>query len=138
MVVPARLGITVNLKPMDPTVISNMHQTGTYHFREDWNTSDIPDPDDLTAYSVDDALSSHDYATFYKNAQLTALTRQAEETTTAAARQSLYDQIQELWARDTPFFALFEEPFVNVVGSHVQGLHQSSLGFFVLQGVHKA
>jgi hypothetical protein len=34
--------------------------------------------------------------------------------------------------------ALYYVPFVNAVGSNVQGFHENPLGYFVFKGVHKA
>ena len=65
------------------------------------------------------------------------LSHEAEQTNDAATRQRLYFKIQEIWARDQWFFALYYPPFVNAVSSHVQSFHESPLGYFIIQGVHK-
>jgi ABC-type transport system substrate-binding protein len=68
---------------------------------------------------------------------LTTLTHRAERTANQATRKELYYRIQSIWAQQTPFYALYNEPFVNVVNAKVSGFKENPLGYLVLQGVHK-
>ena len=133
----APLGIKVNIKPMDPTTLFNNQDVGKYSFTNNLWTNDIPDPDELVAFSANYAPGSWNFFTWYHNPEVSRLSHEAEQTNDAATRKRLYYQIQEIWAREQWFFALYYPPFVNAVSSRVQGFHESPLGYFVLQGVHK-
>jgi peptide/nickel transport system substrate-binding protein len=134
----APLGIKVNIKPEDPTTLFNDQNAGKYSFTNNLWTNDIPDPDELVAFSTNYAPGSWNFFTWYHNLDVSRLSHEAEQTNDTATRKRLYYQIQEIWARDQWFFALYYPPFVNAVSSRVQGFHESPLGYFVLQGVHKA
>jgi peptide/nickel transport system substrate-binding protein len=133
----APLGIKVNIKPMDLTTLFHNQEIGKYSFTNNLWTNDIPDPDELVAFSANYASGSWNFFTWYHNPDVSRLSHEAEQTNDAATRKRLYYKIQEIWARDQWFFALYYPPFVNAVSSRVQGFHESPLGYFVLQGVHK-
>jgi peptide/nickel transport system substrate-binding protein len=133
----APLGIKVNIKPEDPTTLFNDQEVGKIPFTGNLWTNDIPDPDELVAFSANYASGSWNFFTWYNNPEVSRLSHEAEQTNDAATRRRLYYQIQEIWARDQWFFALTYTPFVNAVNSRVQGFHENPLGYFILQGVHK-
>jgi len=134
----AALGIKVTLNPMDPTTLFNNQNVGKYHFTETLWTNDIPDPDELVAFTCNYASGSWNFLTWYNNPKVTALSHQAEQSNDSATRQRLYYQIQEIWAHDVWIIALYYVPFVNAVSSHVHGFHENPLGYFNLQGVTKS
>ncbi len=133
----APLGIKINIKQMDPTTLFNDQQVGKYHFTGNLWTNDIPDPDELTSFAIDYTQGAKAFYTNYNNPQLNNLSHQAEQTNDSATRQRLYYQIQQLWAQNASFVALYYAPFVNAVNSKVRGFHENPLGYFNLQGVHK-
>jgi peptide/nickel transport system substrate-binding protein len=134
----APLGIVVNIKRMDETTLHNNEQVGKYHFMEDHWTNDVPDPDELVAFAVDYSSGGKSWLTGWNNAQTTKLSHQAEVTTNPVKRKALYDRIQQIWANQVPFLALYYAPFVNVVSDRVHGFSEMPLGPFVLQGVTKS
>jgi peptide/nickel transport system substrate-binding protein len=133
----ASLGIKVTLKPENPTTLSNDTQAGKYHMTETLWTNDIPDPDELVAFTANNEPGSWNFQTWYTNPKVTNLSQQAEQTSDSATRQRLYYQIQQIWAHDVWLLALYYVPFINAVSSHVVGFHENPLGYFNLQGVHK-
>jgi len=134
----AALGINVTIKPVDPTTLFNDQQVGKYNFTTTGWTNDIPDPDELVSFAIDYSQGAKSFYTFYNNPAISNLSHQAEQSNDSATRQRLYYQIQQVWAQDVPFLALYYSPFVNAVSSHVQGFHETPLGYFALQGVHKS
>jgi len=134
----APLGIKINIKQIDPTTLFNDQQVGKYDFTGNLWTNDIPDPDELTSFAIDYTQGANAFYTNYDNPQLISLSHQAEQTNDSATRRRLYYQIQQLWAQNVPFVALYYAPFVNAVNSKVQGFHENPLGYFNLQGVHKS
>lgn len=136
----AQIGIKANIKPEDPTTLFRNQQANPpkYNFTENLWTNDIPDPDELVAFSANYASGSWNFFTWYDNPQVAAMSHQAEVSNDAATRQRLYYQIQEAWSRDVWFLALYYVPFINAVNSNVHGFHENPLGYFVFQGVHKS
>ncbi|HZT97100.1 MAG TPA: ABC transporter substrate-binding protein [Chloroflexota bacterium] len=132
------LGIKLQLKNVDPTTLQTEQQADHFHMLATNWTNDIPDPDELTSFAVDSSLSSHTFFTWYSDKKLNQLSEQGERTTSASKRQKIYYQIQSRWAQDTPYYALYYEPFINAVSSRVKGFAENPLGYFVLQGVKKS
>ena len=134
----APLGITVHLTMVDPNTMDQLRNTGKYHATESLWTNDIPDPDEIVSFAVDYTTGGHSFYTWYQNDQLANLSHKAEQTSDSATRQNLYFQIQQIWAQDQPFVALYYSPFVNAVNKSVHGFSESPLGYFNLQGVTKS
>jgi peptide/nickel transport system substrate-binding protein len=132
------IGITVNLKPTDPTTLFHNQQVDKYSFTDNLWTNDIPDPDELVSFSVDPTLGSHSFYTWYNNPTLGKLSEQAEQTNDLATRKKLYYQIQQIWYQQQWFIALYYSPFTNAVNNHVHGFSENPLGYFNLQGVTKS
>jgi peptide/nickel transport system substrate-binding protein len=129
----APLGIKVTIKMAVP----NTWPPGGNHpyFGEGGWTNDIPDPDEIVTFAAGNVTGN--FNSYYNDPAAAALSRQAAQVNDPATRKRLYYQIQQIWAREVWFIALYYVPFVNAVNSHVQGFHENPLGFFVLQGVHK-
>jgi peptide/nickel transport system substrate-binding protein len=136
----AALHIKVNIKLEDPTTLFQNQQANPpkYNFTENLWTNDIPDPDELVAFSANYALGSWNFFTWYNNPAVSALSHQAEQSNDNATRQRLYYQIQQMWSQDVWFMSLYYVPFINAVSSNVHGFHESPLGYFVFSGVHKS
>ncbi len=134
----APMGITVHLVELDPNTLDQVRNTGKYHSTESLWTNDIPDPDEIVSFAVDPTTGGHSFYTWYDNPQLASLSHQAEQTSDSATRQKLYFQIQQIWAQDQPFVALYYNPFVNAVNKSVHGFSENPLGYFNLQGVTKS
>jgi peptide/nickel transport system substrate-binding protein len=132
------LGIKLNLRQEDPTTLFNNQQVGKYHMSNNLWTNDIPDPDELVAFSVDYSLGSKAFYTWYNNPMLAHLSQQAEKTNNNALRRANYLKIQKIFMQQVPFFPLFYVPFVNAVANNVHGFSENPLGYFNLQGVTKS
>jgi len=129
------VGITVNIKPTDPTTLANDNQNFKFDFFSQYWTNDIPDPDELVSYSVDYSQSVKSYYTHYNNPALTSLSHLAEVTPDPAKRRQIYYQIQSIFSQEVPFLYLVYVPFINGVNSKVHGFAENPLGYFVFQGV---
>jgi peptide/nickel transport system substrate-binding protein len=135
----APLGIKVAIQQIDQTTLFTNQDNGKYHFLYSGWTNDIPDPDELVSYSFDYAHGgSFSFFTYYNNPQMAALSSQAEQSNDSATRKNLYFQIQQLWAKNVPFLALFYTPYINGVSSKVHGFSENPLGYFNLEGVTKS
>lgn len=135
----AAIGIKVQIKQVDSTTLFNDQNNGKYHFLYTSWTNDIPDPDELVSFAMDykDGGASSFY-TYYNNPQTIKLSQAGEQSSDPATRQKYYYQIQQIWARDVPFLALFYTPYINAISTKVHGFSENPLGYFNIQGVSKS
>lgn len=134
-----QIGINVTIKQMDPTTLATANQNMKFDMINQYWTNDIPDPDELVAYSVDYSNTSvRSYYTQYDNPTLVKLVHEGEASRDPAVRKAIYYQIQEIFAQQVPFFYLTYDPLINAVNDHVHGFGQNPLGYFILQGVTKS
>ncbi len=136
----AAIGIKVNIKQMDPTTLFNDQLLGgtKISFTTNIWTNDIPDPSEIVTYSAACQSGSWNFTSYFCDPQVKTLALNAVATTDEAARRSMYYKIQQLWANEQWFFALYYAPFINAVNSHVHGFHENPLGYFVVRGVTKS
>jgi peptide/nickel transport system substrate-binding protein len=134
----APLGIKLNLVQQDPTTLFNNQEKGKFHLTTSGWTNDIPDPDELISFGLDYTTGNSSLFSFYNSPLISKLSHQAEATNNAAARQALYYRIQQLWATNVPYYALYYTPFINAVNKRVHGFSETPLGYFYLQGVTKS
>ena len=134
----APLGIKLSIRQVDPTTLFRNQQVGKYNFTTNLWTNDIPDPDELVSFAMDYTAGNASFFTFYNNPTANNLSHTGEQTNDAAARRNAYYQIQQIWAKDQPFMALYYVPFVNAVSTKVHGFSENPLGYFNLQGVTKS
>lgn len=134
----APLGINVVIRQMDPTAMLSAQEGGHYTFTTNQWTNDISDPDELVAFAVDSTTGNNSWFSFYNNPTISKLSHQAEVTINPAKRKQLYYRIQQIWAHDTPYFALYYPLYIDAVSSKVHGFSQIPLGYFQLQGVTKS
>ena len=132
------LGITVNIKPTDPTTLANDNQNFKFDFFSQYWTNDIPDPDELVSYSID--------YTPVRQELLHPLQQPNSDQALAPGRGDLRPgqataallPDPEIFAQEVPFLYLVYVPFINGVSNKVHGFAQNPLGYFVLQGVTKS
>jgi peptide/nickel transport system substrate-binding protein len=131
------LGIKLETKQLDADTLFKDLEAGKYQATTSGWSNDISDPDELVSFGVDYTQSARSFYTWYDNPTLTRLSRQAEHTTNSATRRRLYDQIQQTWAHDQPFLALYYQPFVIAISPAVHRFSVNPLGYFELQNVTK-
>jgi peptide/nickel transport system substrate-binding protein len=135
----AALRINVTIKQIDPTTLLNNQTALKYDFSETLWTNDIPDPDELVSYAMDYQHGGVDaFFTSYDNPQAIKLSSEGEQSNNTVTRRNAYYQIQQIWARDQPFLALYYVPYVNAVSTKVHGFSENPLAYFNLQGVTKS
>jgi peptide/nickel transport system substrate-binding protein len=130
----APLKIKVTLKAVDINQIFEIQGNGDYEITDEYWTEDIPDPDERTAWFLNES-ASNDYFTYYHNPELTALVKKSEQTFDEAERGKLYQQIQAIQASELPQIPLYYSPYQYAYGSTVQGFTVSPLGNFHLEDV---
>jgi peptide/nickel transport system substrate-binding protein len=133
----AALHIRLNIKQIDPNVLFKDLAAGNYHLTTSGWTNDIQDPDDLVSFAVTYTQGNRSFYTWYDNPTVGRLAHLAAVTSSARTRERLYYQIQQIWARDQPFLALYYQPFVVALSPQVHGFAESPLGYFQLGSVNK-
>ena len=78
-----------------------------YDWQISYYTTDIIDPDELTAFAVQSDGGTHAIFTQYKNDQVDALCKEAEIEPDNAKRLAMYSEIQKLHSEDAPLIFLF-------------------------------
>jgi peptide/nickel transport system substrate-binding protein len=130
----APLKIKVTLKSVDINQIFEIQGNGDYQITDEYWTEDIPDPDERTAWFLNES-ASHDYFTYYHNAQLAQLVKKSEQTFDETERGALFKQIQAIQASELPQIPLYDSPYQYAYSTSVQGFTVSPLGNFHLEDV---
>jgi peptide/nickel transport system substrate-binding protein len=131
------LGITVNIQQLDPTAAHAASEGDSYQMDYSAWTMDIPDPDEWTSFAVDPNGGAKSAFTSYDNSSVISLNKQAEQTTSPAARASLYDQLQQQTSKDAFLAYLFYPPYAYATTDNVHGFFVTPLGNFHLEDVYK-
>ena len=129
------LGINVTIQQLDPNTANTDFQTLHYDMTLSYWTMDIPDPDELVTFSVDPTAGSRSFFTAYNNPTVVKDAKQAEQTLTTTARQTLYNHIQDQVASDAFMSFLYYSPYAYATTSSVHGFFVTPLGNYHLENV---
>jgi peptide/nickel transport system substrate-binding protein len=130
----APLGIRIKIKTVDENQVFDVQGKGDYEMTEEYWTQDIPDPDERTAWFLNESASK-DYFTAYHNPEMTRLVTQSERVADPAKRAQIYARMQELHAQDLPQIPLYYSPYQYAYSSRVHGFTVSPLGNYHLENV---
>jgi peptide/nickel transport system substrate-binding protein len=130
------LGIKVNIIKKDATAANDDWNAAKYPgMMDQYWTMDIADPDELVSFSIDPALSSHSFQTYYSNPAATAATRAAAREFDPKKRQALYSKVQRIAAEDAFMAFLFYSPFRYAYSNKVQGFKVYPTGNYHMEDV---
>ncbi len=129
------LGIKVNVQTLDPNTANGNFQSQKYDMSLTLWTMDIPDPDELATFGLDPNSGAKSFFTSYNNPTVVKDVHAAEVTTTPSARQSLYNVVQTLSAKDAYMAFLYYSPYPYVTTSNVHGFYVTPLGNYHMQDV---
>ncbi|SDT33052.1 peptide/nickel transport system substrate-binding protein [Friedmanniella luteola] len=129
------LGITVKIQNTDPSAARDLQNAQKYQISHSYWTMDIADPDELVTFAVDPDAGSRSFYTSYRNAQVIANTKKAQQTFDDAGRQELYSAIQEQAAEDAFLAFLYYSPFSYSYSTKVQGFQVYPTGNYHLEDV---
>jgi peptide/nickel transport system substrate-binding protein len=129
------LGITVKVQTLDPNTANSNFQTEKYDMSLTLWTMDIPDPDELATFGLDPNSGAKSFFTSYDNPTVVKDVHQAEQVTTPATRQSLYNTVQTDAAQDAFMAFLYYSPYPYVTSSSVHGFDVTPLGNYHMQDV---
>jgi len=130
-----QLGITVDIQNVDPSAAHDLQDQQKYEISHTYWTMDIADPDELVTFAVDPDAGSKSFYTSYRNAQVIADTKKAEQTFDDAGRQALYSKIQKQAADDAFLGFLYYSPFSYARSTKVNGFQVYPTGNYHLEDV---
>lgn len=129
------LGITVDIQNVDPSAAHDLQEQQKYEISHSYWTMDIADPDELVTFAVDPDAGSKAFYTSYRNAQVIADTKKAEQTFDDAGRQALYSRVQKQAADDAFLGFLYYSPFSYSFSTKVTGFQVYPTGNYHLEDV---
>jgi peptide/nickel transport system substrate-binding protein len=129
------LGITVKIQNTDPSAARDLQNAQKYQISHSYWTMDIADPDELVTFAVDPDAGSRSFYTSYRNEQVIADTKKAQQTFDDAGRQQLYSKIQAQAAEDAFLAFLYYSPFSYSYSTKVQGFQVYPTGNYHLEDV---
>jgi peptide/nickel transport system substrate-binding protein len=130
----AQIGIKVNIKTVDLNQLFGIQQKGDYEITPEYWTEDIPDPDERTAWFLNES-ASNDYFTYHRDPALKALVERSEKVFDEQQRGQLYAEIQKRHADVMPQVPLYYSPYQYAWSTKVHGFKVSPLGNYHLEDV---
>ncbi len=98
-------------------------------------TNDIIDPQEVISFVAEPNAGANDMGTWFNNAQLNKLAKEAEVELNPAKRRDLYYQIQQLSYDQAQLIVLYYQPYRYATGTWVHGFHASPLGVYQLDKI---
>jgi peptide/nickel transport system substrate-binding protein len=131
-----QIGGTVTVEQLEPGIRRERLQvTGDYDLNLGYYTTDIIDPDELTAFAVYSKGGTDANWTGYKNDELDAWVEAAQVELDTEKRQELYNKIQAQHAEDAPFVFLYYPSGRTATKASIQNFHILPTGNYRLQEV---
>jgi peptide/nickel transport system substrate-binding protein len=124
------LGITMEIKNVDPTALHTQQQALQYEISHTYWTMDIPDPDELVQFAVLPEGGGHSMVTGYENPQAEDLAKQAQQEFDDTKRQALYTELQKVLAESAYVAPLFYQPLAYATATNVQGFYVKPTGLY--------
>jgi|SRR5579884_23775 len=115
------LGITVNIRQLDPSEVTTQEQSFHFGMRETYWTMDIADPDEYASFTFCGTCGSFANWTHFDDPTVDKLLKQADTTFDNAKRATIYAQLQKRVAADAPIVWLGYSPYRYVYSSKVHG-----------------
>ena len=134
----AKLGITVEIKQLDPTANKQARLASDFDMTLSAWTMDIPDPDQWTSFAVDPEGGSRSAFTAYNNPAVVDLNRQAQLEVDSDKRQELYNELQKLTGEDAFLAYTYYSPYAYGLSDKVEGFKVTPLGNYHLEDITKS
>jgi peptide/nickel transport system substrate-binding protein len=132
----APIGGTVTITQVEPG-IATQRETKDLDFDVylGYYTTDIIDPDELTAFAVYSKGGYKAVWTSYKNDEVDKLVEDAEKELDKDKRQEIYNKIQSIHLDDAPFIFLYYPSGATATQAYVKNFHILPTGNYRLQEV---
>lgn len=131
-----QIGGTVNIEQVEPGIgTERVTQTQDFDLSLGYYTTDIIDPDELTAFAVYSKGGADAVWTGYQNDEVDAWIEAAQTEMDVEKRMGLYKQIQAQHAEDAPFLFLYYPSGRTGTKAAIQNFHILPTGNYRLQEV---
>jgi peptide/nickel transport system substrate-binding protein len=132
----AQIGGTVTITQVEPGIATErVTETQDFDASKSYYTTDIIDPDELTAFAVYSKGGYDAVWTSYKNDEVDKLIEDAQTEIDPAKRQELYNEIQRIHLEDAPFIFLFYPSGRTATQAYIKNFHILPTGNYRLQEV---
>lgn len=132
-----KLGIEMTIKQLDPTANKQARLKSEFDLTLSAWTMDIPDPDEWTSFAVDPEGGSHSAFTYYNNADVIAINKQAQRETDDTKRAELYKKLQKQTGDDAFLAYTYYSPYAYATTDKVKKFEVTPLGNYHLENVYK-
>lgn len=122
------LGINVNIQQLDQNTVNTDMSNGDYSFGYQYYTSDVVDADELI--NILNIFGSH-----YTDPVFYKLIKEAAASFNEAERVKLYDEAQDVVAKDAGLVTLWFQPDLYAYSNNVHGFVAGATGDYELQNV---
>ncbi len=130
------IGITMNIQSYDPSTLNDLQVKADYDMTPAEATLDIGDPDEDVPAMITLKYGGIDSSyTWYNNAEMLKLTKDAELTVSPTARNSIYAKIQDMAAEQCPLVVLYYAPYAYAQQQTVNGFFVPPTGNYHLEDV---
>jgi peptide/nickel transport system substrate-binding protein len=131
----AQIGGTVTVTQTEPGIQTDRVHGLDFDASKSYYTTDIIDPDELTAFAVYSKGGAKAVWTSYKNDEVEKLVEDAERELDPDKRQEMYNKIQSIHLDDAPFIFLYYPSGRTATTAHVKNFHVLPTGNYRLQEV---
>jgi peptide/nickel transport system substrate-binding protein len=131
----AQIGGNVTVTQVEPGIQTDRVHGLDYDASKTYYTTDIIDPDELTAFAVYSEGGAKAVWTSYKNDEVEKLVEDAERELDPEKRQEMYNKIQSIHLDDAPFIFLYYPSGRTATTAHIKSFHVLPTGNYRLQEV---
>lgn len=128
----AAVGINLSIQSYELLTAYAKEDGGHSEFGERYWTNDIVDPDEVATFGADCKGGAFAFNSYWCSTQASKLVAEARAELNSAARQTMYDQIQQIIYQQSPFVVTDYSPYRYGVGDWVHGFHVTPLGNYDL------
>ncbi|HMM41427.1 MAG TPA: ABC transporter substrate-binding protein, partial [Thermomicrobiales bacterium] len=110
----SQIGVTVNILPLEATVLAQNNRDENFAIRITGWTNDIIDPDQLVSYAILPETTNN-YHTGWQSQEAIDLANEGRAEQDPDARRQIYYQIQQIHRDEAPFVYLYVVPYVDAL-----------------------
>lgn len=131
----SQIGVTVNILPLEATVLAQNNRDENFAIRITGWTNDIIDPDQLVSYAILPETTNN-YHTGWQSQEAIDLANEGRAEQDPDARRQIYYQIQQIHRDEAPFVYLYVVPYVDALLTRVQGFFHHPMGPYDFRNVY--
>jgi peptide/nickel transport system substrate-binding protein len=130
-----QIGGTVTITQLEPGIHTERVHAMDFQASKSYYTTDIIDPDELTAFAVYSKGGAKAVWTGYQSDEVDGLIEQAQTELDPEARQEIYNEIQRIHLDDAPMIFLFYPSGRTATQAAIKNFHILPTGNYRLQEV---